>query len=71
MPTGVLGQPNNTKEALSFFLRRDFVQNKVIPELTELVTEFSPHLLFMDGDWQDPSDYWLSREFLAWLYNTR
>jgi alpha-L-fucosidase len=42
----------------------------MLPELTELVTEFSPHVLWADGDWETEPEYWGSRDFLAWLYNS-
>lgn len=41
----------------------------MLPELKELVTRFSPDVLWSDGDWEAAPDYWGSREFLAWLYN--
>ena len=35
----------------------------------DLVTKYKPHVLWSDGDWETDSDYWRSKEFLAWLYN--
>ncbi|KRT85036.1 hypothetical protein AMK59_2040, partial [Oryctes borbonicus] len=46
-----------------------FVQNKVMPELTELVNLYEPDVIWSDGDWEAEDSYWKSTEFLAWLYN--
>ena len=48
---------------------RDYVENKMLPELKDLVTEFRPEVLWSDGDWEAPPEYFDSKEFLAWLYN--
>jgi len=41
----------------------------MLPELKELVESFKPYVLWSDGDWEASSDYFGSKEFLAWLYN--
>ena len=41
----------------------------MLPELVDLVKRYSPSLLWMDGDWEQHSDYWGSAKFLSWLYN--
>ena len=42
----------------------------MLPELKELVTKYSPEVVWADGDWEPKDDvYWRSREFLTWLYN--
>lgn len=51
------------------FLKDYYVRNKVIPELTELVTRYKPLVLWSDGDWEANANYWNSKNFLAWLYN--
>jgi len=59
----------------SNFTRRAFAANKTMPELRALVERYRPDLVWADG--QDGkinsggpgTDYWGSKEFLAWLYS--
>lgn len=46
-----------------------YVDEHMIPQLKDLVTRYSPDIVWTDGEWDYPSDTWKSTEFLAWLYN--
>lgn len=46
-----------------------FVNEKVIPEMVELVQNYLPEIIWSDGDWEANDTYWKSTQFLAWLYN--
>jgi alpha-L-fucosidase len=41
----------------------------MIPQLKDLVTRYSPDIVWTDGEWDKPSKDWKSEEFLEWLYN--
>ncbi len=43
--------------------------NHMIPQMKDLVTRYTPDILWTDGEWDKPSRDWKSEEFLAWLYN--
>jgi len=42
---------------------------KTIGELYDLVDRYEPDLIWSDGDWDAPSEYWDAPSFLAWLAN--
>lgn len=46
----------------------EFVTQKVMPELKEIVQNYEPDIVWADGDWEMNEDYWQSKEFLAWLF---
>ncbi|XP_055376762.1 putative alpha-L-fucosidase [Condylostylus longicornis] len=46
-----------------------YVEDKVWPEMKEIIERYHPDVLWSDGDWETTPDYWKSLEFLAWLYN--
>ena len=37
--------------------------------MRELIEDFRPDVLWVDGDWEAKPEYFKSQEFLAWLYN--
>ncbi|XP_049960854.1 alpha-L-fucosidase-like [Schistocerca serialis cubense] len=61
--------PLYLKDKSSGFKTQDFVKQKTIPELYELVQNYKPEVIWSDGDWEAGDTYWTSRDFLAWLYN--
>jgi len=46
-----------------------YVDEHMIPQMKDLVTRYTPDILWTDGEWDKPSRDWKSEEFLAWLYN--
>ena len=59
-PAYVQDQKNN-------FTTHDFVTQKCMPALRDLVMKYEPEVIWSDGSWDAPSDYWTSTDFLAWL----
>lgn len=46
-----------------------YVDERMLPQLRDLVTRYKPAMIWPDGEWDQPSKTWRSEEFLAWLYN--
>lgn len=51
------------------YMTQDFVNEKILPELYDIVQKYEPELIWSDGQWEAPSTYWKSLEFLYW-YST-
>nr|CAB3247398.1 alpha-L-fucosidase-like [Phallusia mammillata] len=52
----------------SDFKSSEYINTKMVPEMTDLVNTYKPDIMWSDGD-EGPDNYWRSTEFLAWLYN--
>ena len=46
-----------------------YVDQHMIPQMKDLVTRYTPDILWTDGEWDKSSKEWKSEEFLSWLYN--
>jgi alpha-L-fucosidase len=49
--------------------KKRYVTEHMLPQIKDVVTRYSPDILFSDGEWDLPSKDWHSEEFLAWLFN--
>ena len=46
-----------------------YVDQHMIPQMKDLVTRYTPDILWTDGEWEKSSKEWKSEEFLSWLFN--
>ncbi|GAM20272.1 hypothetical protein SAMD00019534_034470 [Acytostelium subglobosum LB1] len=46
-----------------------YVTDTMLPQLYDIANRYEPDIIWPDGDWVQPSSYFQSTEFLAWLYN--
>ncbi len=58
------GNPLYTKETIG-----RWVAEVNIPQMKELVTRYSPEIIWTDGEWDFSDEELRSVDFLAWLYN--
>jgi len=57
------------KDKANNFTTREYVLNKMLPEMKYLASQYEPDVWWSDGDWEAKPEYWGSKDFLAWLYN--
>ncbi|MBE9460803.1 alpha-L-fucosidase [Dyadobacter subterraneus] len=48
-----------------------YVDSHMIPQMKDLVTRYQPDILWTDGEWDQTSETWKSKEFLTWLFNNK
>ncbi len=46
-----------------------YVDEHMLPQFKDVVERYKPSLIFADGEWDHPSEFWKSEQFLAWLFN--
>lgn len=46
-----------------------FVEKHMIPQFKDLVNNYSPEVIFADGEWNYPHTTWRATELLTWLIN--
>ena len=61
--------PIYLKDKNSSYTTRNFVLNKMQPEMMEVVNKYEPHIWWSDGEWEASDEYFGSKDFLTWLYN--
>jgi len=47
----------------------DFVSDYLIPQAKEFIDRYSPDILWFDGDWVRPSEYYRTRDLAAYFYD--
>lgn len=61
--------PALDRDIANNYTTSEFVDTVWKPSFYELVNRYQPDLLWADGDWIGPWEWWQSRELLAWLFN--
>lgn len=51
------------------FSTSDYTDNKLWPDIKQLINDYKPSVFWADGDWEANDTYWKSPELVAWLYN--
>ncbi|TDD64837.1 hypothetical protein E1262_27020 [Jiangella aurantiaca] len=47
----------------------DYVDEYMLPQVRELIDRYDPDILWCDGQWEKPADYWRMAPVLAEFYN--
>ncbi|XP_026329469.1 alpha-L-fucosidase-like [Hyposmocoma kahamanoa] len=51
------------------FTTTNYTDNKLWPDIKQIINDYKPSLFWADGDWEANDTYWKSPELLAWFYN--
>lgn len=49
--------------------KSEYVEKHMLPQMRELITKYQPWVFWTDGQWEQPSSVWKSKEFVSWLFN--
>ena len=49
--------------------KKRYVDEHMTPQFKDVVTRYSPAIIFSDGEWDLTSKEWKSEELMAWLFN--
>ncbi len=47
-----------------------YIDDHVLPQMREIVDRYHPQVLWCDGEWEKPSEYWHDAAAIAHYYNT-
>ncbi len=47
----------------------DFIDEYIVPQAKEFIDMYDPDILWFDGEWQRPADYYNTPEIVAYFYN--
>ena len=48
---------------------KDFIDHLIVPQAKEFIDRFDPDILWFDGEWQRPAEYYRTPEIVAYFYN--
>lgn len=57
------------KDKESYFLNTSYVDRRIFNDIKQLIRDYQPSVLWLDGEWEASCDYWKATELLAWIYN--
>jgi alpha-L-fucosidase len=49
--------------------KTEYVLTHMLPQMKQLIEDYKPWVFWTDGQWEQPSSTWKSREFVSWLFN--
>ncbi len=47
----------------------DFIDEYIIPQAKDYIDQYDPDMLWFDGEWQRPADYYRTPDIVAYFYN--
>ncbi len=48
---------------------RNFIDEMIVPQAKDFIDKYDPDILWFDGEWQRPAEYYRTPEIVAYFYN--
>jgi alpha-L-fucosidase len=48
---------------------RDFIDDLILPQAIDYINRYDPDILWFDGEWQRPAEYYRTPDIVAYFYN--
>jgi alpha-L-fucosidase len=59
----------NPQPYAGYIPQKNYVDDFMAPQVRELIEFYQPDFLYFDGEWDQPPEFWKSRELVAAYYN--
>lgn len=57
------------KDKNDIFLSNIYVEKLMMKDIKQLIWDYEPSVLWLDGEWEAYCRYWKAVELLTWIYN--
>lgn len=58
-----------SKDKEQFFQNSTYVDQLIWKDIKQLIQNYQPSVLWLDGEWEANCEYWKAKELLTWIYN--
>lgn len=57
------------KDKEGLFVNTTYVDKVICKDIKQIILDYQPSVLWLDGEWEASCEYWKAKELLTWIYN--